>query len=113
DRILEVVVAQPFDALAERDRLLGRPDTVRIEPEAILGEGLRQRVVAGQLVLRLEYAALELVDPEAVRLAQRGRLRDELLHRSYLSRPVRVGIPEEEVGGERHPVPQPAAQNIV
>src|SRR5690554_2359712 len=33
DRILQVIVSDVLDVLAEPDRLFGRPHTVRVEPE--------------------------------------------------------------------------------
>jgi len=113
DGVLEVVVLDVLDPLAEPDRLLGGPDAVRVEAEAVARERVREGPVALQLVLGWEDAALELVRGEPVALLERAGLGHELFDRADLPGAVlRVRVPEEEVRGERHPVTQAAAQEL-
>ncbi len=54
DGILEIVVVQILDLLPEPDRLLGGPDAVRIEAEAVAGQRVGERAIALELVLGRE-----------------------------------------------------------
>ena len=64
--VLEVVVAEVLDVLAEPDGLLRGPDAVRVETEAVAGQRHGERAVALELVLRREDPAFQLVAGEAV-----------------------------------------------
>ena len=111
--VLEVVVAEVLDVLAEPDGLLGGPDAVRVEAEAIAREGRGERAVALELVLRREDSALELVARESVARLEGSRLRHQLLGGAHLAPAgARVRVAEEEVGGERHALAQPATEDL-
>ena len=111
-RVLEVLVVEVLDAVREARRVVQRVRRVRVVAQAVLGEGLGQRAVAGQLVVRRVDAALELVRREAVRALELARVLDQLLGRAHLGHAV-VGVAEEQVAGERHVVAQPAAEQVV
>src|SRR3990170_7368459 len=54
DRVFEVIVVEVFYRTPEPDRLLGRPDGVGIEAEAVAGQRLRDGAVALEIVIRRE-----------------------------------------------------------
>src|SRR5512133_1168650 len=112
-RILEVVVLQILDVLAEPDRLLGGPDAVRVETKAITGKRGGDRAVALELELRWKHATLQLVRRESVRRLERERLGDELVARSYFARSVgRAWITEEQIRCERNVIAQSSADDV-
>src|SRR5882762_951114 len=97
-RVLQIIVPDVFDLLAEPNARLSGPDAVRIEAEAIAVECSRQSAITFQLVLRPEDTAFQLVRREAVTFFQFARLRHKLFNGSYFTRAVlRVRVTEEEV----------------
>ncbi len=113
DRIFEVVVVQVLDLPREPDGLLRGPDAVGIEAQAVARQRPSQGAVALQLVARREHAALELVRGESPLRFEGAGLRHQLIHRAHLAGPVPgVGVAEEQVGGERHVIAQPAAEDL-
>src|SRR4029450_12859761 len=107
-RILEIVVVEILDRAAEANRLLGRPDGVGIEADAIARPGLGERAEAFELVVGMKDAALQLVRRETVLLLERLRVRDELPGGPDLASLV-AGIAEEEIRRERHAIAERTA----
>ncbi len=85
DGVFVVVVREVLDAATEIDRVGKRERAVRVVAVAVVGKRLGERAVARELVSRRKDAALELVHAKAVLLAQRARVRDELLGGAHLA----------------------------
>src|SRR5262249_50921841 len=65
DRVLEVVIVQSFDGLAEANGLLCRPHGIWIEPQRIRGKCRGESTVSFQLVIRMKDATFEFVRRES------------------------------------------------
>src|SRR5439155_9834087 len=113
-RVLEVVVPQVLDRAPEAHRLLDREHRVRVEANAVLGEGLRERSEALELVIGRKDAALQLVRAEAEAAAELGGVLDELGLRAHLALArLRVRVAEEEVARERYLLAEFAPEQLV
>src|SRR3954471_23325994 len=110
--ILQIVVIQVFDGAPEPDRLLGRPDGVRIEAEAVAGKCRRQRPIALQVVFERKHATFELVGAKPVLRLQRARESHDLLRgaNGSLAAPVRVAV--EQIRRKRHAIADAPAENV-
>src|SRR5918999_4226317 len=113
-RVLVVVVFQILYGQAKANALLHAEGGVGIEPQGIFGERAGEGPVALQFVLRRIDAALELVRGEAVLFLEFLCLLDQLVGSSDLGLPrLGIGVPEEEVASEGHPVPELTAEQRV
>jgi len=96
--------------LPKADRLFKGQSAIRVVAQAIAAQGIGERLVAGELIIRWEDAALQLVRREAVLALQRPRMRHELLGCAHFAAALGVGVAEEEVRRKRHGVSQLAAE---
>src|SRR6185503_2691871 len=58
DRILQIIIVNALDLMAEPDRCFGRPYAIRIEAESIAVECQCQSAITCQLILRRKNSAL-------------------------------------------------------
>src|SRR5512132_16152 len=84
DRILEVVVAESFDALTEAYRLFGGPDPVRIEAHAVFRKRLCDGPIDLQFVVGWKHSRFHFVGRKPVSRLQRSRIRDHLVDGAHL-----------------------------
>ena len=112
-RILEIVVVQILDRLADADRLFDRPGRVRVEPQAGLGEGRAKRARHLDIMVWRKHAALQLVRSEAVTSGQILRMGDDFIGGRLTTLP-RLGIrqPIEEIAREWHSFAHRAAEQV-
>ena len=96
-RILEIVVVEILDRLADADRLLDRPDAVGIEPQAVAGKGGGERAEHLDVVIGREDPALQLVRLEAVWRLRSPGVRDDLVGGGLAAAAgLRVGVAIED-----------------
>src|SRR5262245_9323128 len=119
NRIFQVIVVDVFDLLSKPDRLLGRPNGVRIESKAVAAtrsasELFCQSPIAFELINRIEDTAFHFVGREAMFRLELFRVSDELIDGPHLAASVyRARVSEKEIRSERHFVIQFAAEDIV
>src|ERR1051326_3063119 len=109
--IFKIIVAKIFDLLSKPDRRFSGPDAIRIETEAIAGQGGSKRAIAFKLIFRRKDTAFQLVRSETITLPQRLRRFNELLDRSYFFT-LRVRITKKQVRSERHSLAQTPTKNL-
>src|SRR5919112_2152477 len=113
-RIFVVVVFQILYGQAEANALLDAEGGVGIEPQGIFGERAGESPVALQFVFRRIDATLELVRSETVLFLECPRMLHQLVGGPDLGLPrLGIRVPEKEVAGEGHPVPELAAEQRV
>jgi len=87
-RILEILVVQPLDSLADPDRLFHRPGRVGIEPQPVLGKSSAKGTHHLDIVVRMKHPALELVGLEAMAGDKTAGVGDDLVGSGLPPRPV-------------------------
>ena len=111
-RILEIIVVEIRDRVADADSLLDAPHAVWIETQRRLGECRAERAKDFDVVVGRKEPAFQLVRLEAVAGDQVLGVRHHVVGRDFSGRAVLVAISVEEVARERHFLAQSAAEEV-
>src|SRR5205814_169777 len=99
-RVFEVVVVEVLDRAPEPNRLLRRPDGIRIEAETIARECGSERAITLEIVLERKHAAFQFVRAKPILRLQYPGMRNELVGCAHGACPARIRVAMKEIRGK-------------